>query len=219
MSICKWTERVFFQGERVCKWPWGAGLWVWWDLEHRPWGVWACPHHTPLLLTSRPNLGMFKSRIWVQSHCTDMVESWRFGGAAVGAHGLNSLVLGSLMEGFCAGILCLVPRQMMLWVLLTLTDKPDRFSCSKVKTEWVTKNCPSATQLPPSSAPCSVGAGLGPTPAQQRQPWLPTFAKLYLLCTGLSLRKAHEAKAFFMLCVADCEWSARRSGIICVQLR
>lgn len=40
-----------------------------------------------------------KCGIWVQSHCTDKVESWRSGGAALGAHGLNSLVLGSLMGG------------------------------------------------------------------------------------------------------------------------
>lgn len=59
----------------------------------------------------------------------------------------------------------------------------------------------------------------GHSSAQQRQPWLPTFAKLYLLCTGLPLGKTHQTNGIFMLCVAGCEWWGQMSGTICVQLR
>ena len=36
--------------------------------EHKPQGAWACPPQMTLLLTSRSSLGMFRCRIWVQSH-------------------------------------------------------------------------------------------------------------------------------------------------------
>lgn len=36
--------------------------------EHKPQGAWARPLQMTLLLTSRPSFGMFRCRIWVQSH-------------------------------------------------------------------------------------------------------------------------------------------------------
>lgn len=50
--------------------------------EHKPWGVWTHPPQLTLLLTSRPSLGMFRCRIWVQSHLRishvcPIAETWR----------------------------------------------------------------------------------------------------------------------------------------------
>lgn len=165
MSVCKWSERGVFprvKDLQVALRSRTLGL-VGLAAQHGASGP--VPTGDPAAHI-QTKFGMFKCRIWVQSHFTDTVESWRSGDTAVGAHGLNSLVPESLMGGFCTGILCLVPRQIMPWALLTLIDKADRFSCFKVKTQWLTihlQKPPCATHLPHCSAP-GMAAGLGHTP-------------------------------------------------------